>query len=379
MQGQERVTARLIRGEDDWDAIRPDWEALYAASPQASPPLDFDWLRRWWRIYGPTYGTGGLQIVTAWRGAALVAALPLYEGRRGGGPVTARELRFLSTGEAEYEETCPDYLDALCLPGHEEASLDAVWTAVGRLAWDHLELLDLREDSPLVRRAARADGAQTVRRGTCPVADLSGGFESYLARLSANGRQQARRLMREGVKAGAQFEIVTGDTAGAFDDLVRLHQARWTAEGKPGVFAAPRFTAFHREIVRHWIPAGRAVLARLSIGEEPVAVLYGFITGSSFDFYQSGVRHDGSQSLRSPGTLAHLQLMRALAERGLTAYDFLRGASSYKERLATGERRVVGVQVWRPSLRSATYRTVRLASRASRCGVRILLNRRPAS
>jgi CelD/BcsL family acetyltransferase involved in cellulose biosynthesis len=378
-RGSQGVTARLIHKEDDWDAIRPEWDALYAASPYASPPLDFAWLRGWWRIYGPTYGTGGLQIVTAWRGTRLVGVLPLYESRQGGSPLGARQLRFLSTGEAESEETCPDYLNTLCLDSEEEDCVDAVWNCVERLAWDHLELLDLPEESPFLRSRAFPGPARTYPRGTCPVADLAGGFEAYLRRLSSNSRQQARRLLREGERAGATFEIVPADQAsGAFDDLVRLHQDRWTAEGKPGVFAASRFTTFHRELVREWLPGGRAILARLSLGGDPLAVLYGFVTGSGFDFYQSGVRRDGTGRLRSPGNLAHLLLIQALAKRGVTTYDFLRGASSYKKRLATRERQLVAVHVWRPTLRAATCHSVRLAARVTRRGLRFLRPERVA-
>lgn len=364
------VTARVIRDEGEWDAIRPGWDALYAASPHASTPLDFAWLRHWWRVYGPAYGSGGLRIVTAWRGARLLAALPLYERRGDRNGFGVRFLRFLSTGEAEYEEVCPDYLNVLCLGGEEQACIDAIWTHIDRLAWDQLELLDLPEGSPLRQSGALPSLTRTFPRGACPLADLTGGFDTYLGRLSSNSRQQARRLLREGERAGAAFETVAVDhAAGAFDDLVRLHQARWTGEGKPGVFAAPRFTAFHREIIREWLPAGRVVLARLAVAGEPVAVIYGFVTGTTFEFYQSGVRHDEAGSLRSPGTLAHLLLMQALAERGIHIYDFLRGASSYKQRLATRERHLVGMRIWRPTLRSAAHQSLRLAARVARPGL----------
>lgn len=369
----ECVTSRLIQEEDDWDAIRPQWEALYAGSSSPSPALDFAWLRTWWQVYGSVYGKGGLQIVTIWRGTRLIGALPLYESSSDGSRFGVRQLRFLSTGEEEYEETCPDYLNMLCLRGEEETCLGAIWRCVERLDWDHLELLDIPEGAPLARSRALAGQARTIARGTCPVADLAGGFETYLGRLSANSRQQARRLLREAQRDGATFELVAADEAtGAFDDLVRLHQARWAAEGKQGVFAAPRFTTFHREIVRQWLPAGRAVLARLSVDGEPVAVIYGFLTGSRFDFYQSGVRRDGAGRLRSPGHLAHLLLMRSLAETGVAAYDFLSGASSYKTRLATRENLLVGVRIWRPTLRAMTCRSVRLAAWVTRRGLRSL-------
>jgi CelD/BcsL family acetyltransferase involved in cellulose biosynthesis len=357
----------VIREEAEWDAIRPEWDRLYAASPYASTPLDFAWQRRWWRVYGPTYGLGGLRILTAWRGARLLAALPLYESRLGRRPFGVRVLRFLSTGEAEYEEVCPDYLNLLCLGGEEQACVDSLWPHLDGLAWDELELLDLPENSPLLSNRASPGLTETFARGACPFADLTGGFEAYLGALSSNSRQQARRLLREGERAGAALETVAVDQqAGAFDDLVRLHQARWTREARPGVFATARFTTFHREMIGDWLPAGRAVLARLAVDGEPLAVIYGFVTGSTFEFYQSGVRHDGPASLRSPGTLAHLLLMQALAARGILIYDFLRGASSHKKRLSTGERRLVGMRVWRPSLRSAAHQSLRLAAMVAR-------------
>ena len=55
--------------------------------------------------------------------------------------------------------------------------------------------------------------------------------------------------------------------------------------------------------------------------------------------------------------------MRALIERGVTSYDFLRGSSSYKQRLATRENQLVGIRIWRPTLRAAVFRLVRLAGR----------------
>jgi CelD/BcsL family acetyltransferase involved in cellulose biosynthesis len=151
-----------------------------------------------------------------------------------------------------------------------------------------------------------------------------------------------------------------------------LHQERWNLDGKPGVFAAPRFIEFHRNLIGEWLPRGRAVLARLSLGGKAVVVLYGFITGRKFDFYQSGARREITGPLRSPGILAHLLLMRTLSDRGVTEYDFLRGSSSYKLRLATRENRLAGVRIWRPTLRAAIYRSVQLAGRVLGKGQRLI-------
>lgn len=368
----DRLVTRVIRDAAEWHAIQREWETLYAASPTASTALDYAWLRSWWRTYEPGMQRPELRVITVWRGARLIGAMPLYARQEMTGPLGLRRLGFLSTGEAEFEETCADYLNILFVPGEEAVCVDAVWRAVGLMDWDHLELLDLPADTALLNPQSIPKNARFIERGGCPIADLNGGFDGYLGKLSPNRRQHARRLMRDGERAGATFDVVEWDHAeAAFDDLVRLHQERWNADGKPGVFGAPRFREFHRSMVRQWLPSGRALLARLSLGSAPVAVLYGFVTGQKFDFYQSGVQLDSAGPLKSPGNLAHLLLMKSLTERGITAYDFLRGSSTHKERQATRRTALIGIQIWRPTLRTALYKSTHLAGRILRKGLRL--------
>ena len=367
MTHSDGLTSRVIRQETEWDAIQPDWDALYAACPLASPPMDFVWLRLWWRVYGDVYGSGGLRIVTVWRATRLIGVLPLYVSTGSGGRLALRTLRFISTGEAEEEEICPEYLGLLCLPEEEAACHAAVWAEIGRLTWDHLELLDLSAQSPLLTAGTLPIEATVFSRGASFIADLAGGFEAYLGRLSHHGRRTARRLLREGERAGARLEIVTPDRgAQAFDDLRTLHQERWKAEGQPGVFSAKRFVDFHQGLIQAWQPAGRAVIARLWLSEEPVVVLYGFVSGQKFDFYQSGVRFDVDGQTGSPGILAILLLMQALADRHLTAFDFLRGPAAHKTRLATAEHLMVGVSAVRPTFRGTAFRMVQTVATAVR-------------
>jgi CelD/BcsL family acetyltransferase involved in cellulose biosynthesis len=368
-----QVTTKIIYDEAEWDAIQDQWNELYAASRTASAPLDHAWLRGWWRVYQPTLRAASLRVITVWRGTLLIGALPLFIHRERNSLLGLRHLRIVSTGEAEFEETCPDYLNILSLPGEEALCARWVWREISHMSWDHLEFLNLAESTTLLRPEILPPNAHRFSLGACPIADLTGGFESYLQKLSSNGRQQARRLLREAEVAGVRFEIIgMTQLADGFNDLISLHQARWTPEGKPGVFAAPRFVEFHRNLLAQWLPAGRAVLARLTLGSEPVAVLYGFVTGPKFDFYQSGVQIETKGALRSPGNLSHLLLMKALIERRVTAYDFLRGSSSYKKRLATRESHLLGIQIWRPTLRATVYRSARLVGRILRTGFRFL-------
>lgn len=369
-------TLRVIGDVAAWDAIRADWDALYQASPTASTPLDFAWLRHWWDVYGPVYGQGGLRIITLWRGARLVGAVPLYLDVGRGGWLGVRCLRFLSTGEEEFEEVCADYLDLLHLPGEDMACAQAAWRAIGAMAWDTLELLDLSEHSALLRwRSAfpRHARLQLLSRGACPIAFIGDGFEAYLASLSSKSRMRARQEMRKVERSGALFELADAAQAERyFDELIRIHQERWVADGRPGCFAAPRFTEFHRRLVREWVAGGRVILARLSHRANTFVVLYGFVTGRKFDLYQLGVMPDERAIIHSPGMAANLLLMARLAEREVSRYDFLRGTSAFKKSLTTEQRELACLACRRPTMRAVFGEVRHLLRRAGRKFVQLV-------
>ncbi|MGH8160059.1 MAG: GNAT family N-acetyltransferase [Rhodanobacter sp.] len=366
----QSLTVRVIQDAAAWDDIRAEWDLLYAVSPTASTPLDFIWLRNWWRVYAPVYGTGGLRIITLWRGSVLVGALPLYIAGANGGAFAARCLRFVSTGEEEYEEICPDYLDLLYLPGEEMACVQATWAAIDAIAWDTLELLDLPKNSPLMRGLGffpQRRRTRIIARGSCPIANIDGDFERYLAQLSSKTRMRARQEIRKAKQAGVVLELATEANAEAcFSDLTRLHQARWMAEGKPGCFSAPRFTEFHRSLLQDWLKSGRLILARLTHDGKAYVALYGFVTGAKFDLYQLGVSSIVETNIHSPGTLANLLLMTELADRGVTRYDFLRGNSEFKKSLTTEHCDLVFLQSRQRNVRAWLDQAMRLQTRVRR-------------
>lgn len=354
-----------------WDRLGEEWDALYSASPAAAPPLAREWMHAWWDVYGGSCGGGGssLRLLTVRRGGALVGLLPLYDRRCDVPLLGYHRLSFLSTGEDEIEETCPDYLDLLALPGEEAACAVALraFLVAAPFPWDRLDLLDAPFAAPILAIHGWPIGyrVSATSRGGCPSANLTGGFDAWLGRLPSRKREQPRRALREIERSGATFEVAGPSEVDVyFDDLVRLHQARWTAVGQPGCFAAPRFCAFHRRLAHAFVPDGRAVLARLSLDGRPLAALYGFIVREQFHFYQSGAAPDGDARLKSPGIAAHVLLMRHLAARGVTRYDFLRGSATYKDRLATDTTPLGALRVERPGSKRLAYEGALIARRA---------------
>lgn len=377
----------VLRTSTGWAALRGEWDELFDASPTASPPLRWEWLRLWWRIYGGEYGGGGLRIFTVRREGRLLGVLPLYLRARRCHPLDQRCLCFLSTCEEEYEETCPDYLDLLHLPGEAETCLQALHPAIfasGTCDWDELDFRGLSPSSPLLAWREHGGGPAdsplaTEFQSTCQ-ADLSGGFDAFLDAMPQNRRKRTRRLLRSGEAEGVAFELAAG-AEGAdrfFQTMAALHERRWSEAGHQGCFAAPRFLEFHQALAREQVPSGRAVLAMLSHEGEAGAVLYGFIVRDRFYLYQMGVLRDRLGPVDSPGILGNLLLMKSLSERGFATYDFQRGAAVYKERLSTVREPLLRLRASRPTFRTAVHVGVRASRWLARKGRQLVVRTAPA-
>ncbi|MFN3652331.1 MAG: GNAT family N-acetyltransferase [Armatimonadota bacterium] len=377
LSSSDHYRTQIVRTPAEWQALEPEWRELHAASTAGEPALSWEWLSGWWRHYGPAYAReDALRVVLVRRGSELVGALPLYLQRSY--PMAPRRLLFLSTGELEREETCPDYLDLLTRPGHEEAASREVWSTLQGVTigpWDELALRGAAADSLLLSGAARhmitGCAVETEPVSQCVIADLSGGFDAYLQGRSGSFRKQARRLLRAAEKEGLELSVASGaaETRRYFGELVALHQRRWTAAGKPGVFSAPRFLEFHSELAVRLGGARRALLARLGRGDEALGVIYGFLAHGRFEFYQCGIHAQAVGQLESPGLALQLLLMQWLAEQGVREWDFLRGSAGYKSRFASRERELVELTVRRHTMRNTAARGARLSGR----GVRKLL------
>lgn len=326
----------ILTEPDAWARWETEWRRLWSSGGRLG--LHYDWLTLWWRLYGPLYAGGdGLRVIVIRDGDQLLAALPLYLAR---GPVGARVLRFLGTGERESEEICPGPLDLLAADDPGTTVLPDLAAAIrsdqaGR--WHALRLGPLADGAALLRLDPAQLGRPLARVpcGSTWIADLSGGWEGYLARRSGHSRQRLKRMLRQLEAAGGVFETASDRaTARAFyGELVELHQRRWTAAGRPGCFAAPRFAAFHEALVDRLEPGAELLLARLRVGDRTLATIYAFRSGARVDVYQLGVDH-GDGPLASPGMTALAALFEWSASQGVMSVDLLPGEGEHKQRLA---------------------------------------------
>lgn len=209
--------------------------------------------------------------------------------------------------------------------------------------WDVLDLHDLRADDPFLESLGESfpsTSLQILQRGSCPRANIEGGTLALLDRLSPKVRKYGRRLLRQLDEGQIDFRVAdsTDQSQQMFDDLVDLHERRWKEAAKPGAFSSAPFVKMHQNLLNAWTENRLAYTTGLYRPDgRALAVLYGFVVGTEFHFYQSGVDHGATDVVDTPGTALILRTIDYLANTGIMRFDFLRGSQPYKLKHSTEE------------------------------------------
>lgn len=182
-------------------------------------------------------------------------------------------------------------------------------------------------------------------------ADLTGGFDAYMAGLSGNARQAAKRKAKKIAQvSGGDLDIRSYRTPAeleAFHDIarriaLRTYQEKLMGEGLPATpeFIQGMLSAAAADRVRAWL---------LFIAGEPAAYLYCPAHGETLVYEYVG--HDPAFNDVSPGAVLQVEAFRDLFdEQKFARFDFTEGDGQHKRQYATGGVPCVDVLLLRPSL-----------------------------
>ena len=270
--------------------------------------------------------------------------------------ITSRAWFLQGTGVPRFDELCVEHVRAVGDGG-------ALGALIARLppVWDEIVLAGVDRDvltglHAHVDREIAAPYVELARVRAAPYASL----------LGASTRAQLRRAQRE---AGPLAVEIAADHAHAidiYDELVRLHAARWRAAGQPGAFADPWFDDFHRRLIADRLASGEIQLLRVRAGELTVGCLYNFVHRGRVAFYQSGLAEPRGPHDR-PGLVCHAAAIDHAARAGHEVYDFLAGDARYKRNLSTDVVHLVWARVQRPLARFAIENWLQERVRHGRC------------
>jgi CelD/BcsL family acetyltransferase involved in cellulose biosynthesis len=346
------------------------WSDLLARSASDRPTLTSFWMLTWWRLFGQREGRQ-LVVLLVFDGERMVGLAPLSRRvrwhRRA---VPFRRIELLATGEREADEIGSDYVGLIAERGYEQAVAEAVAKAIDRGeagAWDEIVMTAMDGEVPtgrLLGTALAARGATLEESSTVPspYIQLPARWEDYLAGLPRSGRYLVNRSLRDFDKwagADATLERVSqaADIAEGQRILVLLHEQRWKAAGRDGVFASQVFSDFHAAVLPELFTRGALELAWLKVRGQPVAVVYNIVWNNKVLFYQGGRSLDVPKGVR-PGIVLHARMIQAAIAAGRSEYDFLPGTSQYKLQLATASHPIVAFRATRAPMREGVRRVL---------------------
>jgi len=258
-----------------------------------------------------------------------------------------RQLLLLGVGTT-------DYLDGVFRPACPvEPIREALELVCAEDDWDVLYASQLLPGSRLLEAIA---GAPAFEAQTYDSASGSVMPAVPLERLPQKIRRNAMYYRNRAARLGAlELRIADASTWSCeFEELYRLHTARWQQAGEPGVLADPRVPAWHREALPLLERAGLLRLVSLKLNGETLGVLYSLIDPPfrrerTQYFYLTAYAPQHAE-LR-PGTLLLAAAIDHAAREGVGTIDMLRGDEPYKRLWHLDRRATRGFALRRASLR----------------------------
>lgn len=371
-----RLSCHILRDLRELESLRSEWTDLVQSCVRPEPVLFPEWLLTWWQRYGDdrTLAVGAYRANGSLVGLAPMSART-FRYRPG---IPFQRIESLGADVDEGDSVCSDYLHLIVRPGFEAAVCDAFvadMTSGAFGLWDewHLGSVDGSHPvTPILGQAWKKAGFRmdVSHRDQCPYLTLPTTYEGYLATLSKSGRRSLRSAevdFEKWADGAASFHRATdaASLAAGRDALHSLHQTRWHAEGGRGVFASPRFAAFHRDYMEQLLAEDRLELRWIEHRGRPIAAFYGYRLGNKLYYYQAGRVVDVPNKVRL-GIVTLIHVIRESIQAGLSEFDFLAGESEYKSLFTKTSRPIVDLRVARPSVREGVRRAVSWSARVVR-------------
>jgi len=332
-----------------FERVRPEWDEVYAADPDAQFFLSWIWMAQWIPLLS------GPWLILAARPEAnskYVAFFPLRWRLKEDKSGFHNELSMIGNSAA-------DYTGFICRPDYDGRAIGAIARHIKRLNWRRINLENIRTTEARMsallsyfsdkrfdtRRLSRVNKSDNIDNCICPAVSLPGDWDSYLATCtSSNMRQKLRRFLRQ-VESDPALRITHSqgdDVERDLRTLLGFWAAKW-GHRKGGRLSTIINSNF--KLLRKCAQTGHLLMPVLWHGDKPVGALASFLDPQkkSILFYMAG--RDGSFNDPPPGLVLHAHSIRHAIGCGFTTYDFLRGNEPYKYSFGARDRNIQCVVV----------------------------------
>lgn len=285
------------------------------------------WLQSWLQTIGAEHTERISMLVTReGRDGGLVMALPLLVVHRAG-------LRFaepLDLGVSDYNAPLLGPAAPMCRIGAERLwnSMAGAMPACDLLRIDKMPL----EIGGRINPLGLLEGAGQSRLFGSVLQSFSSPDQFLQARGRKFRKEFGRTWRRLGEEGHVRLRCVGDDDEAAHVlALLERHQAARMSEiaGEAYLLDRKPFAEHYRRLLRGGLADGSAQLFYLTVGDEPVAFLFGISHRGSFAVVR--IAHAGERWSRfSLGRILIIEVMRSLAERQIREFDLTIGDYPFK-------------------------------------------------
>lgn len=237
-----------------------------------------------------------------------------------------------------------DYLGPVCRPEYRSDVLEAyVAHLAADVDWDEFVGNGLAVGTGIVdgfRQAVEANGLSMVDDdvdGVCPVVDISGGFDPYLASLPGRQRQE---LLRKSRKLSRDLGEISIEEVPAEQFQERLQAfMEMAAESHPEkalFFKRPGIIEFFTHLGEQFASDRTLRLHELHVGGVPAAATLSFVHNGVWGLYNSA--YAPNLEAYGPGVVLITFLIEQAADEQCHTFDLLRGDETYKYRFGATDR-----------------------------------------
>ncbi len=329
------------------------------------------WIETWIRHYGDLLRWRFVSATSRGRPVGIVLLVESTLQREG--PLPVWSLHLGTAGELESDSVFAEYNSPLVLNGYEQSFAMALMKHIdcdGRWERFHLDGIQAEVAKPYLEQRGEAE-IREVPAHYFDLKETRANGQSVWDRLGKG----TRRSIRTGRQQHPELSVDWSDSPDAmemlFADLVKLHQQRWESVGKTGCFRSERFTAFHRDLTRRWLPDGRAVLARVQsgvgTGRRTMGCMHFYVENNRLLCQLTGMLHEAGASL---GLLSTYMILESALSRGYDALDYLGGDTQQKRNLSTHANRLQWCVWKRPHWKFSVVDALRVLKRSLPLGCR---------
>lgn len=363
-KGQTKV--EIVSDYERFACLQQQWEDLHQAAG-GGPFSSFDWISSWMDVY--LTDAIDMRIVLVWDGEDLVVAIPLacetlkISDRL---PFKTKTLRMLHDDRVGYH-------DILMRPDRAAEMAFAFNACAKDCGAAYMDLTPIKQSEGLsaLVSTAKHKGVWTNTRDEIEtaIADISGGLDAYMTRLSSGTRKKMRSLDRKLRKEGAEVHI-TGQ-AGANEDAILaaaldVSSRSWKAQGGTDIGSQSSDRAFFEALYSRLSPKGKIRVITTDLDGVAVSSIVDLVQGDTT--YGLISDYDDSYHAKGVGRFAGEECIRIAISEGSAHYDMLRATHFTRSYCQTFEH----YQRVRIALRTGKARWVFSAESLARQGIKSL-------